>query len=308
MKTSFNKLKNNLYYLFLLFLLFSINSFGQNVFEDSIINGGNFEKAAFRLWVNKDIKTIKGIIVLVPGSNHDGRDMVNDTTWQNLALRHDFALLACYYKDKPHDNMAIEEYVDVQKGSGQALVDILQVFSKTTQYPELEFAPLALWGMSAGGEFNYEFACWNPERVIAFVVNKGGVYYSALASKATWEVPGIFFIGSEDSPYRNNIVKGLFSINRRFGAKWIFVEETNVAHEFEKSKEFSQFYFDIIIPLRVSEDKVNSSYVLKRITTKGYIGISSTHQVLPDNGLKYSEFTSWFPNLKIAEKWLVFIE
>jgi len=34
--------------------------------------------------------------------------------------------------------------------------------------------------MSAGGEFNYEFTAWMPERIVAFVANKGGVYYTAL--------------------------------------------------------------------------------------------------------------------------------
>jgi pimeloyl-ACP methyl ester carboxylesterase len=33
--------------------------------------------------------------------------------------------------------------------------------------------------MSAGGQFNYEFAAWKPDRVAAFVVNKGGIYYTA---------------------------------------------------------------------------------------------------------------------------------
>lgn len=310
MKTIFDKRIKLLFpfYLLILFLLFSINSFAQIIIEDSITNGGNFEKAAFRLWVKKDIKTIRGIIVLVPGSNHDGRYMVNDTTWQNLAMRHNFALLGCYYKDRIHDNMAIEEYVDAEKGSGQALLDIIQKFSKTSRHPELEFAPLALWGESAGGEFNYEFTCWNPQRVIAFVVNKGGVYYSSLASNATWEVPGVFFIGSKDSPYRNNIVKGIFSINRRFGAKWILIEEIGVSHEFEKSKEFVRFYFDHIIPLRVSNDKINSSYTLRKLTSKGYIGISPTGQILPDLDHHQSEITSWFPNQKIAKKWLDFIK
>ena len=92
MKIIFNKRIKLLFpfYLLTIFFFFSINSFAQIIIEDSITNGGNFEKAAFRLWVKKDIKTIRGIIVLVPGSNRDGRNMVNDTTWQNLAIRHNF--------------------------------------------------------------------------------------------------------------------------------------------------------------------------------------------------------------------------
>ena len=78
-------------------------------------------------------------------------------------------------------------------------------------------------------------------------------------------------------------------------------------HEFKKSKEFVQFYFDCIIPLRVSEDEINSSYTLRNLTSKGYIGVSSTRQIFPEKDYK-SEITSWFPNQQIAEKWLEFIE
>jgi hypothetical protein len=64
--------------------LFVSNGFGQTVFTDSLMNGNNYQKAAFSLWFKSDIKKLQGIIVLVPGSNYDGRDMVNDTAWQNI--------------------------------------------------------------------------------------------------------------------------------------------------------------------------------------------------------------------------------
>jgi hypothetical protein len=51
--------------------------------------------------------------------------------------------------------------------------------------------------MSAGGQFNYEFVAWRPERVLAFVVNKGGIYYSALLPQAARNVPGILFTWRE---------------------------------------------------------------------------------------------------------------
>lgn len=82
----------------------------------------------------------------------------------------------------------IEHYVDVSKGSGQAMLDALTELSMQSKHPELANAPLLLWGMSAGGQFNYEFVAWKPERVVAFVVNKGGIYYSALVSAAARQV------------------------------------------------------------------------------------------------------------------------
>jgi hypothetical protein len=294
------------YLLLFLEVLFSPLIFGQSIIDDSLQRGNNFEKAAFRLWFDSHINRIRGVIVLMPGSNGDGRDMVYDKAWQNLAIHYNFALLGCFYKDRPHNNMDIEEYVDVKGGSGQALIDILKGFSMRSGHPELEYAPLALWGTSAGGEFNYEFVCWKPERIIAFTVNKGGIYYSSLAPRAAWEVPGIFFTGEKDSPFRNNIIKGIFSINRRFGAKWIFAEEPGAAHEFKKSEQFSRFYFNQIIPLRLPVDTVKAYLHLTRIEAEGYIGTLASRQVFRVSEYKQSEITSWFPNIQIAEAWLNF--
>lgn len=281
----------------------------QIILDDSVIQGNNFDKAAFRLWFNADTKIIRGVIVLVPGSNSDGRDMVNDKTWQDLAKRHNMALVACYFKDKPGKNMAIEKYADVKNGSGQALLDVLKEFSLKTNHSELNNTPLAFYGASAGGEFNYEFVCWKPERVIAFIVNKGGIYYSSLAPSTAWEVPGVFIIGEKDSPFRNNIIKGIFSINRRFGAKWIFAEESGVAHQFSNSAKFAREFFNEIIPLRLPDKKKNEQGLLKVLTSEGYIGNINSKQITPKQGNKrITEITSWFPTKNIANLWQDFVK
>lgn len=274
----------------------------QTVLNDSIMNGANFEKAAFRLWVGKGIKEVRGIIVLVPGSNGDGRDMINQVEWQALANKHSMALLACNFKDKASGNRAIEHYADVSKGSGQAMFDIIDRFANQSGHKELSKAPLALWGMSAGGEVNYELACWKPERIISFIVNKGGVYYTALASEAARAVPGVFLTGEVDNPYRSNIVKGIFSINRRFGAKWMYAEEPGVGHQFSKSEAFALKYFDQIIPLRLPN---NIGAPLLPLSTEGFIGEVDSQKVsVFQKGTRYKGVTVWLPNKAIADLWL----
>ena len=173
--------------------------------------GANFDKAEFRLWYPPSTQTVQAALVLVPGSNGDGRPMADDPFWQEFAARHRLALVACRFTDKPHDQAFIEHYVNVSQGSGQALLDALSGFAERTRHAELATAPLLFWGMSAGGEFNYEFVAWKPERVVAFVVNKGGIYYSALLSRAAREVPGILFVGDEDLESRVNMIAGLFA-------------------------------------------------------------------------------------------------
>jgi pimeloyl-ACP methyl ester carboxylesterase len=246
----------------------------------------------------------------MPGSNDDGCRQVSDTIWQAFAWKHGFALLGCWYTDYKRSDMFIERYADVSKGSGQALIDVIGRFSLSSKHSELEVAPLLMWGFSAGGQFNYEFACWNPGRVIAFVVNKGGIYYTALASKETRSVPGIFFTGEKDLDSRKDIIKGIFSLNRRAGALWIYAPEPGASHEIGQTKRFALTFFDEIIPLRISDYRQqNSDHYLKPLKeSEGYIGDHKNQTISRvSEDKKYDYPVSWFPGRTTAQAWVAFI-
>jgi poly(3-hydroxybutyrate) depolymerase len=269
--------------------------------EDSIPPGTNFDKAQFRLWYPKDGGKLRAVLVLVPGSNGDGRAMADDSTWQAFASRNKLAIVACRFTDKPHEQGFIENYVNVSQGSGQALLDALTHLAARVQHPEIASAPLLFWGMSAGGEFNYEFAAWKPERVIAFVVNKGGIYYSALTSRATRQVPALLFIGGKDLDSRVSTITGLFAVNRRGGALWALAEEPGAGHIVGRSRDMSIIFFDDVLPLRLDE----SSGALKpMVETTGYIGelkTKRTEAVADTTPTPY--LTAWLPTARVARAW-----
>ena len=212
--------------------------------------GPNFAVAAFRWWHPAGAKSLLGIVVLMPGSNSDGRMQVEDPFWQAFATRHRLALVGCWFKDHPHENMNIEEYARARDGSGQALLDAVNRLAVAASHPEAAAAPLLLWGHSAGGEFNYEFVCWEPARVAAFVVNKGGYYFTHLASAATRAVPGIFFLGGKDELFRIQSIQGIFAVNQRAGADWKLVVEPDAGHEVGNTRELAAEFFSEIISRR----------------------------------------------------------
>jgi len=166
-------------------------------------------------------------------------------------VRHQLALVGIRLTDKPHDQGFIEEYVNVSQGSGQAFLDAMDAFAGRARHPELATAPFLLWGMSAGGEFNYEFVAWKPERVVAFVVNKGNIYYTALAPKAARGVPGILFTGGKDLEFRTSTIIGLFAMNRRAGALWALAEEPNAAHVVGRSRDCALVLFEEMLAARL---------------------------------------------------------
>ncbi len=223
-------------------------------YDTGVAPGNNFDQAQFRLWIPEGLASVSAILVLVPGSNGDGREQVEESLWRDLAEEQGLALVGLHMTDKKHDDMFIEHYVDVANGSGDAFLAALDLLAQMSGHPEIAAAPLLLWGMSAGGEFNYEFALWRPDRVAGFVVNKGGIYYSALASSEARSVPGLFFIGTDDLAFRNDIVRGIFSINRRAHALWALIEQSGVAHAVAGSDSIAAEFYREILGMRISDD------------------------------------------------------
>jgi len=268
-------------------------------FDYTVPSGRNYDKAEFRLWVPPAVARVHAVLVLVPGSNGDGRPMAEDAFWQAFATKHQLAIVACRFTDKPHEQAFLEDYVKVSDGSGQALLDAVTALAAASKRPEIASAPFLMWGMSAGGQVDYEFAAWKPERVLAFVVNKGGVYYSALLPRAARNVPALLFVGDKDLAFRVDTIAGLFAVNRRAGALWAYVVEPDTAHVVGRSRDLSAMFFEDILAIRLPDG------VLKAVPEKsGFIGDLKAATFQPIAAIPPPTVpTSWLPTERIARAW-----
>lgn len=272
----------------------------KGLMEEAAPPGANYDKAEFRFWSPGAAGALRAVLVLMPGSNGDGRPAAEDTVWQAFATKNKLAIVACRFTDKPHDQSFIEQYANVSQGSGQALLDAIAKFAARSQHPEIANAPLLLWGMSAGGEFNYEFTVWKPERVAAFIVNKGNFYYTALVPPAAREVPGMLFVGGKDLEFRTNTVVGLFSLNRRGGALWALAEEPGVGHVVGKSRDVAMVFFDDVLAIRLADPASG----LKPMPAKpGFIGDFKTKSFQPIGDTPPKDPTAWLPTERVARAW-----
>ena len=261
--------------------------------DESAPPGGNYDKAEFRFWYPDSAGPLRALVILVPGSNGDGRPQVDDEFWRAFATRLNLGLVGCRFTDKQHEQMFIEHYVNVSKGTGQALLDALGSFARRSGHAEVADAPLLLWGMSAGGEFNYEFAAWKPDRVVAFVVNKGNVYYTGLASDAARRVPGLLFTGAQDLE------------NRRAGALWALTQEPGVGHAVARSRDLAAMLFEDMIAARLPGPSGAEGSGLKPLDEKrGFFGDLKTAAIQPVGDTKPPATpTVWLPNERIARAW-----
>ena len=287
-------------------LLVSHYAFAQK--EDfSFHDGENYKLAQFRFWnpnVNDDYK---GILVLTPGINRDGREAVLDTVWQKFATKHNLIIVASHFKSYPKKEER-PPYYQASEGSGNILLTSIEKYSKEISNKNILQLPLLLYGFSAGGQFNYEFASWKPEKVISFVVNKGGYYSTAITSKETQKVPGIFIIGENDLYYRNNLILGIYSSNRSQGAIWTLITEKETKHTPKNSKALSISFFESIMPKRLSDNKLidikSSNPILgfpDRKTVKFFTEIDKTDF---NKWGKLKRLTIWLPDERFGDIWL----
>ena len=281
--------------------LYSVMSIAET-YDVSIEPGNVYSKAKFCMWTPEGVDKFRGILMLNPGSNGDGRPQVEDEYWQAFAQEHNFGLFGTFFQDHMHVNMMIEHYIKVDEGSGKAILDAIDQVAMESGHQELSYAPFLLWGMSAGGEINHEIASWIPERVIAYVVNKGGYYYSAVPPEETRKTPGLYVIGLDDYPSRNLMIKGMYLTNRRAGALWTLVEEQGVAHEVAGSRELAVAYYEAVMNLRMVDDAMGYK-ALKSVTEEiGTVSNIYKHTIGAEDGLR-KEDTTWLPDGDFAKKW-----
>ena len=268
--------------------------------DESAPPGANYDKADFRFWAPEGVAKLDGILVLNPGSNGEGRQQASDPTWRAWAAKHKLAIIGTHFTDKQPS--IVEDYANVSKGSGQALLNAINAFATRSHHPELATAPLVLWGMSAGGEVNYEIAAWIPDRVAAFIVNKGNFYYTGVASKATQSIPALLFVGQSDLAYRINAVTGIWAMNRRPGALWALVQEPNTPHAVGRSDELSRKFFDDVLPMRINSGSPALNAVDPNKGWQGDLGTHAVSAVVP--GAKPSDTpTVWLPTEHSAKAW-----
>jgi hypothetical protein len=239
----------------------------------------NFSLALFRLWFPSD-KPVQGILAVLPGSDTHGTPMADDPHWQALATKWNYGLLGITFTTRG----GAEPYYQAEKGSGEALLSALKRSADESEHSELKDAPIAILGHSQGGGFAFHFACWQPQRTVAFATIKGG-YYVAKPTDAARNVPGLLCAGELDEEFRKKNIRALFNANPE--SRWCFVMEPDSGHDPDRTLDLIVPFFDAIIrgkldPLRANPD---------------------TLELAPPTATAESP-GAWLPNPEVAETWL----
>lgn len=191
----------------------------------------NFISASFRLWIPDEVEEPKAILVLLPGFNGNGLNLVEKIIWKNLAVDKKLALISCSLQCEN----GIVNYDEAQAGSGRALEEAVSTMGKRVGL-DLNKTKFIFFGHSAGGQFGFHFACWKPDRVLAFVTAKGGCYNESLITDKAQMVPGLWIIGELDKKWRKDAVFKIIKTNKNIESQWNYSIDSNFGHEVGKSE------------------------------------------------------------------------
>jgi hypothetical protein len=302
---------------------------GGKYYEVSVPPTGSAQyiSADYRLWVPKDVQTLRGLIVKQHGCGGDsstalGLNHANDLQWQALALKHQLALLGTKY---PTDYQTKNRYPDdpcnswglIERGSEKAFLTALDKLAQKSQHPELAKVPWALWGYSGGADWSMQMAQKYSERTIAVVAARGGaalvsgiessLIFNAKIEPAFLGVPVLFALGEKDSHAEESIEmpQKIFNRYRKEGALWAIAVESDAGHETADTRMLAIPFLDAILSMRLTA----GDGMLRTIdSTQGWLANPVTNTIAPiaeynGNSLE----AAWLPNEETARKWLAYI-
>ena len=264
--------------------------------------GAGYDVAKYHFWSPAYTQPLRGMIIMTPGADGDGRGMTNEAAWQDLARPYRLGLVASFLKGK--------DYQRPERGTGQTLHDALTHFADQSGHPEVATVPLLLWGISAGGQFDYNYVLWKPEQVMAFVVNKGGYYNQEAPDSRARSVPGLFFLGLTDADYRIKGVTAIWTEGRKGGALWALAAQPNSGHEFSKTGPLARVFFEAVLKARLNDDSAapDGPPMKSMQENPAWLGNLTTHEIHDDsNDTDLDHSAAWLPDEATAQAWKIFV-
>jgi len=243
----------------------------------SLLPGANMSRAD--IYITPAPRRSVGTLILCPGHNGNGEEMIRDDAWTAFAQKENLDLAGLSFASD--DNSQDEGYFKAESGSGALLLEGLKrAFGPTPR-------PLLLYGFSRGAQFVDSFVRWKPAGVAAWCA------YSA----TEWENPetsaqeprGIIACGDEDEPNYSSAVFQ-FLRGRSMDKPWTWVSLAHTGHCRSVALEsLARAYF---------------AALLHNPTANGlWLDVDTKNTLAPEELREHPTLAAWLPDRSVAEAW-----
>ena len=265
------------------------------------IANSNYIQANYALHIPEFEGNLRGILVIVPGFNSDGRYYKDEPVFRNFAREERLAIVSCYYVG---DQNYYNYYDDVHRGSGPALMRVIDEFATRKNMPELRDVPLLLWGHSAGGMFGYAFTNWKPEIVAACTPVRSAEFYLE-PSDSVKNTPMMFLVGEYDTGWWVKDCIDFCVEHRSAGALWGYAIEPDAMHSIAYSTDLSLPFLSSALRKRVGEGANHYSEMLPVNESAGWLGNYYSKMIYSyENYPNEKSDAAWLPDSTAAIAWM----
>jgi pimeloyl-ACP methyl ester carboxylesterase len=230
------------------------------------------------IFVARTTAVPRAVLVLCPGFNGSGEDLVREAEWQKFAINHQLGLLGISFASDPAITSKARGYYFAASGSGQIVVNAVRKLYQRD-------LPLLMFGFSSGASFTCKFADWKPDRVLAWCADAGSGGEQLRQSRSP---PGIIACGEFDAaPY--GIALSYFKQGRALGKPWLWVSLEKLKHDRAPVLEvFVRNYFGA---------------VLSRQHPGCWVDIDLKKKIEATEARKVPSVSGWLPDRWLFKEW-----
>ncbi|CAN5276406.1 hypothetical protein BH11PLA2_BH11PLA2_31390 [soil metagenome] len=281
----------------------------------------------YTIWIPKDVKTLRGVIVhqhgCGEGSCKSGLTGAYDLHWQALAKQHGCALLSPAYEQPEKADCQV--WCDPRNGSDAAFQKCLTDFGAKSGHPELATVPWALWGHSGGGHWAGGMVLLHPDRVAAAWLRSGVPLLKADPGRATikaytlpdaaLKVPVMCNLGTKEGvTVKGDRFSGVWTANEAFfhefrsqgGLVGIAVDPLT-AHECGNQRYIAIPWLDACLTTRLP--KRTGDALTAMPTVKSWLAPMLGGEAVPAAKLSSDPLkATWLPNEVIAKSWTQYVK
>lgn len=184
------------------------------------------------------VQSPRAALVLCPGSNGNGKSLIQDPEWQDFAKERRLALVGLSFASPKETLLDGTGYYYAANGSGEKLLEGIKLLYRKD-------LPLLLYGTSGGAHFTSRFEQWMPNRVLAWCAYSAGWWDKPRSTHNP--PPGIVACGRKDwNRYGASLL--YFQAGRSLGNPWLWVSLPDKDHEHSQALDvFVREYFTMIL-------------------------------------------------------------
>lgn len=281
----------------------------------------------YTVWIPRDVKTLRGLIVhqhgCGEGSCKSGLTGAYDLHWQALAKKHGCALLAPAYEQP--EKADCQMWCDPRNGSDAAFQKCLVDLGAKCGHPELAKVPWALWGHSGGGHWAGGMVLLHPDRVAAAWLRSGvpllkeapqrsGIKAHTLP-EAALKVPIMCNLGTKEGvTIKEGVFAGVWPANEVFfnevrgkGGLISVAVDPFSSHDCGNQRYLAIPWLDACLTVRLP--KLAGDPLLPMPSDKAWLAPPLGGEAVPAAKFAGEPLKAgWLPNEAIARAWMEYVK